>query len=181
MDAQIWMFAIALSLAQSMKPEHLSTATIKVVRALLSDYVFTGILVAQSGTCLLCSLSQVTPMPTASRRPIECRAPREINIPRRQRILSICHVGRIIRFSENYRLSLLPKALTSSTARISQQLTTLSMPPLTASAGPPALPLRFGPPAANFGTPRTFVSGSPSFTFNSSYNREFQLGIRFDF
>jgi hypothetical protein len=34
----------------------------------------------------------------------------------------------------------------------------------------------------NFGTPRQFYSGSPSFSLNnSSYNREFQLGIRFDF
>ena len=33
----------------------------------------------------------------------------------------------------------------------------------------------------NFGTPSGFISGSPSFTFNSSYNREGQLGIRFDF
>jgi hypothetical protein len=44
-----------------------------------------------------------------------------------------------------------------------------------------ALPIRLSPPAANFATPRVFVSGSPSFTFNSSYNRELQLGIRFDF
>jgi hypothetical protein len=33
----------------------------------------------------------------------------------------------------------------------------------------------------NFNTPSGFISGSPSFTFNSSYNREVQLGIRFDF
>jgi hypothetical protein len=33
----------------------------------------------------------------------------------------------------------------------------------------------------NFATPSGFISGSPSFTFNSSYNREAQLGIRFDF
>ena len=34
----------------------------------------------------------------------------------------------------------------------------------------------------NFQTPRSFFSGSPSFSLNnSSYNREFQLGIRCDF
>jgi len=43
------------------------------------------------------------------------------------------------------------------------------------------LPIRLGLPASNFGTARQFISGSPSFTFNSSYNREFQLGARFDF
>jgi hypothetical protein len=50
---------------------------------------------------------------------------------------------------------------------------------LAASGG---LPLRLGPAASNFTTPRNFLSGSPSFSLNnSSYNREFQLGIRFDF
>ncbi|HEX8636831.1 MAG TPA: hypothetical protein VF692_02115, partial [Pyrinomonadaceae bacterium] len=49
------------------------------------------------------------------------------------------------------------------------------------SAASGTLPNRLSAAAANFATPRTFVSGSPSFTFNSSYNREFQLGIRFDF
>ncbi|HYJ90541.1 MAG TPA: hypothetical protein VEV84_04480, partial [Pyrinomonadaceae bacterium] len=35
---------------------------------------------------------------------------------------------------------------------------------------------------SNFQTPRLFYSGSPGFSLNnSSYNREFQLGIRLDF
>jgi hypothetical protein len=34
----------------------------------------------------------------------------------------------------------------------------------------------------NFQTPRQFYSASPSFSLNnSSYNRELQLGVRFDF
>ncbi len=49
------------------------------------------------------------------------------------------------------------------------------------TVGGVALPQRLSTAATNFGTPRQFVSGSPSFTFNSSYNREFQLGLRFDF
>lgn len=152
----------------------------KVVRALLSDYVFTGILVAQSGTAYS---ALVSGDPNADGITSTDRVPGTL---RNQYSTPAAYIvdlraGRIIRFGERYRLSLFAEGFNifnrSNIATVNNTLYAT----LSATTGPPALPLRLGPAAANFGTPRTFISGSPSFSFNSSYNREFQLGIRFDF
>ena len=83
-------------------------------------------------------------------------------------------VGRIIRFGERYRLSLFAEGFKLfNSSNVQAPFNTLYA---FSTTGGGRLTK-----ATNFGTPRLFVSGSPSFTFNSSYNREFQLGIRFDF
>jgi outer membrane receptor protein involved in Fe transport len=147
----------------------------KVVRALLSDYIFTGIFTAQSGFAYSALVSgdpngdgvNATDRVPGTRR-------NEFSTPASY-ILDM-RVGRIIRFGERYRLSLFAEGFNIfNRANIqqvnnTQYLATVSGGRLTAVAPNPA-----------FETPRTFISGSPSFTFNSSYNREFQLGIRFDF
>ena len=94
-------------------------------------------------------------------------------------------VGRVIRLGERARISLFAEGFNlfnrSNVALVNNtQYAVLAAinqtPPL------PSVPLRLGPAASNFGTPRQFLSGSPSFSLNnSSYNREFQLGIRLDF
>lgn len=94
-------------------------------------------------------------------------------------------VGRVIRFGERYRLSLFAEGFNlfnrSNVAAVNNTLYA-TLAPIAATMTTPAVPLRLGPAATNFGTPRIFLSGSPSFSLNnSSYNREFQLGIRFDF
>ncbi len=91
-------------------------------------------------------------------------------------------VGRIIRFGERTRLSLFAEGFNifnrSNVQNVFRNRYGFSNAGTVSGV---SLPIRLSPAATNFGTPSGFVSGSPSFTFNSSYNREFQLGIRFDF
>lgn len=79
-------------------------------------------------------------------------------------------VGRIIRFGERYRLSLFAEGFNifnrSNVQSVNNTLYAFS----TATA---TLPIRLSTAATNFGTPHGFVSGSPSFTFNSSYTVNF--------
>jgi hypothetical protein len=91
-------------------------------------------------------------------------------------------VGRIIRFGERYRLSLFAEGFNIfNRANVQSVNNTLYAFSNAGTVSGVPLPIRLSTAATNFGTPRGFVSGSPSFTFNSSYNRELQLGIRFDF
>ncbi len=152
----------------------------RVVRALLSDYVFTGIFIAQSG---IAYSALVSGDPTADGVTSTDRVPdtlrNQYSTP--SAYIVDMRIGRIIRFGERYRLSLFVEGFNIfNRANVAAVNNTLHAT-LAATAGPPPLPLRLGPAATNFGTPRLFISGSPSFTFNSSYNREMQLGIRFDF
>ena len=145
----------------------------KVVRALLSDYVFTGIFSAQSG---IAYSALVSGDPNADGITSTDRAPgtkrNQFSTPATWTV--DMRVGRTFRFGERYRLTLLaegfnifnrPNVLFVNNTRYS--FSTTGGGRLTQTT--------------NFSTPRQFISGSPSFTFNSSYNREFQLGIRFDF
>lgn len=155
----------------------------KVVRALLSDYVFTGIIIAQSGTSYS---ALVSGDPTADGVTSTDRVPgtlrNQYSTP--SAYIVDMRIGRILRFGERYRLSLFVEGFNifnrANVAAVNNTLYT-ALTPITQTPPLPSVPLRLGPAATNFGAPRLFISGSPSFTFNSSYNREIQLGIRFDF
>jgi outer membrane receptor protein involved in Fe transport len=148
----------------------------KVLRALLSDYVFTGIFTAQSGFAYSATVSgdpngdgvNVNDRVPGTRRN-QFSTPAFWNVDMR--------VGRIIRFGERARLTLFAEGFNLfnrpnvQTVSTNQYAATVSGGRLTGISAQ----------LAAFQTPSVFVSGSPSFTFNSSYNREFQLGIRFDF
>lgn len=145
----------------------------KFVRALLSDYVFTGIFTAQSGfaySALVSGDPNADGITSTDRVPGTRR--NEFSTP--ASYIVDARIGRIIRFGERYRLSLFAEGFNlfnrSNVQTVNNTLYAFSTSPNRLSAA-----------ATNFGTPRTFISGSPSFTFNSSYNREFQLGARFDF
>ena len=156
----------------------------KVVRALLSDYIVSGIFTAQSGFAYS---ALVSGDPNADGNTSTDRVPgtkrNQFSTPATYQL--DMRLGRIIRFHERYRLSLFAEGFNlfnrSNVLSVNNtQYAVLAAIP--GSKGSPGVPLRLGPAAANFGTPRQFLSGSPSFSLNnSSYNREFQLGIRFDF
>lgn len=145
----------------------------KVVRALLSDYVFTGIFSAQSGfaySALVSGDPNADGITSTDRAPGTTR--NQFSTPATW--IVDMRVGRAFRFGERYRLTLLAEGFNifnrSNVQAVNNTLYSFS----TTGGGRLTQ-------TTNFATPRTFVSGSPSFTFNSSYNREFQLGIRFDF
>lgn len=155
----------------------------RVVRALLSDYIFTGIFIAQSG---IAYSALVSGDPTADGVTATDRVPgtlrNQYSTP--SAYIVDMRIGRILRFGERARLSLFVEGFNifnrpNVSAVNNTQYAALA--PITQTPPLPSVPLRLGPAATNFGTPRLFISGSPSFTFNSSYNREMQLGIRLDF
>jgi len=147
----------------------------RFARALLSDYIITGIFTAQSGYAYSAG---VTGDPNNDGNTQNDRAPgtvrNQFSTPSSY-ILDL-RVGRAIRFGERYRITLFGEGFNvfnrsniSSVNRTKYAFGTIS---------PGVFKLTQN---ATFGAPTGFVSGSPSFTFNSSYNREFQLGIRLDF
>jgi outer membrane receptor protein involved in Fe transport len=151
------------------------------VRALLSDYILTGIITAQSGIAYSALISgdanndgitSTDRVPGTRRNEFSTPATLQVDL----------RVGRAIRFGERMRLTLFAEGFNifnrSNVQLVNNNLYTYSN---AGTVGGVALPIRLSPRATNFGTPRQFVSGSPSFAFNSSYNREFQLGARFDF
>jgi outer membrane receptor protein involved in Fe transport len=145
----------------------------KFVRALLSDYVLTGIFTAQSGfaySALVSGDPNGDGITSTDRVPGTKR--NQFSTP--SSYIVDMRIGRIIRFGERYRLSLFAEGFNlfnrANVQNVNNTLYAFSTGPNRLSAA-----------ATNFGTPRTFISGSPSFTSNSSYNREFQLGVRFDF
>jgi len=153
----------------------------KIIRALLSDYIFTGILTAQSGIAYSALVSgdpnndgitSTDRVPGTSRNEFSTPSTFQVDL----------RVGRAIRFGERMRLTLFAEGFNifnrSNVQLVNNTLYSFSNPGMV---GGVALPQRLSTAATNFGTPRQFVSGTPSFTFNSSYNREFQLGLRFDF
>lgn len=151
----------------------------KFIRALLSDYVFTGIFTAQSGfaySALVSGDPNADGITSTDRVPGTLR--NQYSTP--ASYIVDLRVGRIIRFGERYRLSLFAEGFNIFN-RANVQLVNNTLYNFSAANATLMLPARLSPPAANFGTPRQFISASPSFTSNSSYNREFQLGIRFDF
>jgi hypothetical protein len=153
----------------------------KFVRALLSDYIFTGIFTAQSG---IAYSALVSGDPNADGITSTDRVPgtrrNQYSTPPAYQV--DMRVGRAIRFGERYRLSLFVEGFNifnrANVQSVNRNLYGFSNAGTVSGV---ALPIRLSPAAASFGTPSGFISGSPSFTFNSSYNRELQLGIRFDF
>ena len=158
----------------------------KFVRAILSDYLLTGIFTAQSGlaySALIAGDANNDGITVNDRVPGTRR--NEFSTPSTYQL--DLRVGRIIRFGERYRLSLFAEGFNifnrPNVLAVNNSFYTYSNAGTIVINGvtSPLLPIRLSPRAANFATPRQFISSSPSFTFNSSYNREFQLGARFDF
>lgn len=145
-----------------------------VVRALLSDYVITGIFTAQSGFAFSAG---VTGDPNNDGNTANDRAPgtlrNEFSTP--ASYIVDLRVGRAIRFGERAKVTLFAEGFNLFN-RANVQSVNRNLFAYSIVGGNPRLTR-----TTNFGTPSGFISGSPSFTFNSSYNREFQLGIRFDF
>lgn len=145
-----------------------------VLRALLSDYVITGIFTAQSGFAYSAG---VTGDPNGDGNTANDRAPgtrrNEFSTP--ASYIVDLRVGRAIRFGERARVTLFAEGFNLFN-RANVQSVNRNLFAYSVVSGVPRLTR-----TTNFATPSGFISGSPSFTFNSSYNREFQLGIRFDF
>jgi hypothetical protein len=148
----------------------------KVLRALLSDYVLTGIFTAQSGFAYSATVSGD---PNGDGVTVNDRVPgtkrNQFSTPAFWNL--DLRVGRMIRFGERARLTLFAEGFNLFN-RPNVQTVSTNQYAATVTGG---RLVGIGPQLAAFQTPSTFVSGSPSFTSNSSYNREFQLGIRFDF
>ncbi len=146
-----------------------------VARALLSDYVVTGIFQAQSGVAYSALVSgdlNADGNTAVDRSPGSRR--NQYSTP--AAYIFDMRVGRIIRFGERYKLSLFAEGFNifNRANVISVNNTEYAY----STVGGVGRITR----TTNFRTPRQFFSGSPSFSLNnSSYNREFQLGIRFDF
>jgi outer membrane receptor protein involved in Fe transport len=141
----------------------------KVAKAFLSDYVLTAIFIAQSGTPYS---ALVSGDPNADGDTSTDRVP---GTKRNQFTTPVAYIldmrfGRSIRFGERNRLTLFAEGF-----NVLNRSNVATVNATEFAVSPGSSPI-------NFGTPRTFISASPSFSLtNSSYNREFQLGIRFDF
>ncbi|HRH42160.1 MAG TPA: TonB-dependent receptor [Pyrinomonadaceae bacterium] len=145
----------------------------KALKALLSDYIVTGIFTAQSGFAFS---AVVSGDPNADGNTSNDRAPGSLRnqFSTAPTYIFDLRVGRAIKFGEKYRLSLFAEGFNIFNRANVQQVNNTLYAFSTTGGGRLTQ-------STNFNTPRTFISGSPSFTFNSSYNRELQLGIRFDF
>lgn len=146
-----------------------------VARALLSDYVVTGIFQAQSGVAYSALVSgdlNADGNTAVDRSPGSRR--NQYSTP--AAYIFDMRVGRIIRFGERYKLSLFAEGFNIfNRANVISVNNTEFAYSTVSGVGRITR-------TTNFRTPRQFFSGSPSFSLNnSSYNREFQLGIRFDF
>lgn len=143
-------------------------------RALLSDYVITGIFTAQSGFAYSAG---VTGDPNGDGNTANDRAPgtarNQFSTPASW-IVDL-RIGRAIRFGERAKVTFFAEGFNLFN-RPNVQSVNRNLYAYSVVGGVPRLTR-----TSNFQTPSGFVSGSPSFTFNSSYNREFQLGVRLDF
>jgi outer membrane receptor protein involved in Fe transport len=144
----------------------------KFVRALFSDYVFSGIFQANSGVAYS---ALVSGDPNNDGNTATDRAPgtvrNQFSTP--AAYIFDMRVARVIKFGEKYRLQLIAEGFNifNRSNVIAVNNTQYSFSNATGFKA-----------TTNFSTPRQFYSGSPSFSLNnSSYNREFQLGLRFDF
>ena len=144
------------------------------VRFLLSDWIITGIFTAQSGFAYSATVSgdpNRDGITATDRAPGTLR--NEFSTP--ASYIVDLRVGRGFRFGERMKLTLFAEAFNVFN-RPNVQSVNRGLYAFSIVSGVNRLTR-----TTNFGTPSGFVSGSPSFTFNSSYNREGQLGIRFDF
>ena len=147
----------------------------KVARFLLSDYIVTGIFTAQSGFAYSATVSNDLNGDgnTANDRVPGTRRNQFTTPPIYQLDM---RVGRALRFGERARVTLFAEGFNLFNR---SNIATVNTGQYTFGTVGGAFRLT---QATNFQTARTFVSGSPSFSLtNSSYNREFQLGARFDF
>lgn len=146
----------------------------KVVKALLSDYSVAGIVTAQSGFAFSAIVSGD---PNGDGNTSNDRAPRTLRngYSTPSAYIFDMRVGRSIRLGEKYKVTLLAEGFNIFN-HPNVLLVNNTLYAFNTVAGVGRLTQ-----AANFNTPRQFISASPSFTFNSSYNREFQLGLRLDF
>lgn len=144
-----------------------------VLKFLLSDYIVTGIFTAQSGFAFSAAVSGD---PNGDGNTSNDRAPGTLRngFSTPSTYIVDMRVGRMLRFGEKYRLSLFAEGFNIFN-RPNVQLVNNTLYAFSTTGGGRLTR------STNFNTPRQFISGSPSFTFNSSYNREFQLGVRFDF
>ena len=146
-----------------------------VARALLSDYVFTGIVQAQSGIAYSALVSgdlNADGNTAVDRAPGTLR--NQFSTP--PAYIFDMRVGRAIKFGEHYKLSMFVEGF-----NIFNRANVISVNN-TQFAFSTVGGIGRITKTTNFQTPRQFFSASPSFTLNnSSYNRELQLGIRFDF
>lgn len=147
----------------------------KIIRALLSDYVFTGIFTAQSGFAYFATVggdpnndgnTSNDRQPGTRRNEFTTPAIYQLDL----------RVGRTIRFGERFGLTLFVEGFNILNRANIQNVNTNSFTAVSSGGLLTALN-----PVSSFNTPRTFISSAPSFTFNSPYLREFQLGVRFDF
>lgn len=140
------------------------------LRALLSDYIITGIFTAQSGIAYSAAVLNDL---NADGNNVNDRAPgtvrNQFSTP--AAYIVDLRVGRAIRFGERTRLTLFAEAFNLFNRTNIQGVNRNQFIFISGQ-------LRQNP---SFQTPSNFISGSPSFAFFSSYNREIQLGIRFDF
>ena len=147
----------------------------KAVKALLSDYTFTGILQVQSGiaySALVSGDMNGDGNTATDRAPGTVR--NQFSTPKA--FILDMRVGRVIRLGERARISLFAEGF-----NILNRANVISVNNIQYAFSNPVGGPRITK-TTNFQTPRQFFSGSPSFSLNnSSYNREFQLGIRFDF
>lgn len=151
----------------------------KVVRALLSDYIFTGILTAQSGFAYSATVGGDL---NGDGNFSNDRAPGTVrNQFTTPNIFQLdLRIGRAIRFGEKYRLTLLAEGFNIFNRANLQNVNTNQFTYSQTLVGGVVTARRLTQ-VANFDSPRTFISSAPSFTSNSPYLREFQLGVRFDF
>jgi hypothetical protein len=144
------------------------------LRWLLSDWLITGIFTAQSGFAYSAG---VTGDPNLDGNTANDRAPgtlrNEFSTP--SSYIFDLRVGRAIRIGERAKVTFFAEGFNLFN-RANVQSVNRNLYAYSVVSGAPRLTR-----TTNFATPAGFISGSPSFTFNSSYNREFQLGIRLDF
>lgn len=143
----------------------------KFARYLLSDYVLTGIFQANSGVAYS---AVVTGDPNGDQNTSNDRAPDTV---RNQFHTPAAYIfdlraGRGFRIGERAKITAFAEGFnlfnSSNVIAVNNTKYTFSAAGLKRTT--------------NFQTPRLFYSGSPGFSLNnSSYNREFQLGIRLDF
>lgn len=146
-----------------------------VARALLSDYILTGIVQAQSGIAYSALVSGDL---NADGNTANDRSPGSVRnqYSTPSAFIVDMRVGRIIRFADRYKLSLFVEGF-----NIFNRANVISVNNTEFGYSTVAGVGRITR-TTNFRTPRQFFSASPSFSLNnSSYNRELQLGVRFDF
>lgn len=145
----------------------------RAVQWLLSDYIFTWIFQANSGVSYSATVSSD---PNNDGNTANDRAPgterNQFHTP--NAYIFDMRVGRAIRFGERAKITLFVEGF-----NLFNRANVIGVNNGIYAANNTTFRLT---KTTNFQTPRIFYSGSPSFSLtNSSYNREFQLGLRLDF